>query len=223
MATTMTFTTLTSDMQNYLERGYPQDTTVSAQIPRLINLAERAIATKLKIQGFLRNVVANPPAGGLQQGVSVYAKPDRWRETVGMFYGTGTNASRRNPLFAREYGYCRTYWPDASVQDPTQPPLYYADYQFSWWLIVPTPPASYPWEINYYEQPPLLDNTNQTNWLSLYAPNLLLYRCMIEMETFLKNDERIQMWEGLYQEQIADTDTQDLQKVVDRESVRSKA
>ena len=223
MATTMTFTTLTNDMRTYLERGYPNDTTVAAQIPRLINLAERAIATKLKIQGFLKNVVSVPPAGGLTAGVSVYPKPDRWRETVSMNYGTGTTSRKRVQLFARSYEYCREYWPDSSIQDVEQGPLYYADYNYSWWLIVPTPPANFPWEINYYEQPPLLDDTVQTNWLSLYAPNLLLYRCLMEMETFLKNDERIATWQGLYEEQIATIDVQDLEKTVDRDSVRSKA
>lgn len=222
MATTTTFTTLTSDMQNYLERGYPEDTTTNAQIPRLINLAERAIATKLKIQGFLKNVVSVPPSGGLAAGVTVYAKPDRWRETVSMNFGSGTNNNTRNPLFARSYDYCRNYWPDSSVQDATQPPQFYADYNYSWWLIVPTPPANFPWEINYYEQPALLGQDVQTNWLSLYAPNMLLYRCLLEMEMFLKNDERIAVWTTAYEEQISDTTGQDLQKIVDRESVRSK-
>lgn len=223
MATTMTFDSLTKDLQSYLERGFPPDTEVFAQIPRLINLAERAIATKLKIQGFLKNVVSVPPAGGLAAGVSVYPKPDRWRETVSMNYGTGTNNGVRNTLFARSYDYCRNYWPDSSIQDVTQPPQFYADYNYSWWLIVPTPPANFPWEINYYEQPPLLGEDLQTNWLSLYAPNLLLYRALLEATPFLKNDERIQTWQAMYQEQLESLDTQDLQKVVDRESVRSKA
>lgn len=216
--TTMTFDSLTSDLQAYLERGYPSDTVTAAQIPRLINLAERAIATKLKIQGFLQNVTSSFTAG-----VSVYAKPDRWRETVSMNYATGADNNVRNTLFPRSYDYCRSYWPDSSIQDATNPPKFYADYNYSWWLIVPTPVASNPWEINYYEQPALLAATNQTNWLTNFAPNVLLYRALLEMEMFLKNDERIQTWMQVYSEQVADLDSQDLQRVVDREAVRSKA
>lgn len=223
MATGMTFSNLITSLQAYLERGSPADTTVFNQLPSLINLAERAIATKLKIQGFLVNVVSVPPSGGISQGVTVYPKPDRWRETVSMNYGTGADSNVRTPLFSRSYEYCRNYWPDASVQDATQPPLYYADYNYNFWLIVPTPPANYPWEINYYEQPALLDATNQTNWLTNFAPNLLLYRTLIECTPFLKNDERTQEWATLYQEQLGDVDAQDLQKVVDRDSVRRKA
>lgn len=220
MPTSMTFDSLVQDLQQYLERGTNSDTEVAEQIPRLINLAERAIAQRLKIQGFLKNVLVSP---GMQSNVSVYPKPDRWRQTVSMNYGVGTSNNRRVPLLPRSYEYCRNYWPDSSVVDTTQPPLYYADYNYSWWLIVPTPPANYPWEVNYYELPALLDSSNQTNWLTNFAPNLLLYRALLEATPFLKDDERIPTWQAMYQEQLDSIDMQDIQKVVDRESVRSKA
>ena len=214
----MTFDSLTVDLQRYLERGTLSDTEVADQIPRLINLAERAIAQKLKIQGFLNVVISN-----LVAGTSVYAKPDRWRQTVSMNIGTGTSQNYRQPLLSRSYEYCRNYWPDSDVLDPAQPPIFYADYDYTHWLVVPTPPVNYPWEINYYQLPALLDESNQQNWLTDFAPNLLLYRALLEMTPFLKNDERIQTWQAMYQEQLDSIDVQDLQKVVDRDSVRSKA
>ena len=215
MPTAMTFTSLQQDLQRYLERGTVLDTTVFAQLPRLINLAERAIAEKLKIQGFLVPVI-----GGLVAGTSVYAKPNRWRQTVSMNFGMGVNNNKRVQLFARSYEYCRSYWPDSAEKDV---PQFYADYDYQHWLIVPTPVAVYPWEINYYQLPPLLDNTNQTNWLTNYAPNLLLYRALLECTPFVKNDERMGVWQGLYQEQLDSIDTQDLQKVADRDAVRRTA
>lgn len=218
MPTSMTFDSLVQDLQEYLERGTPSDTEVFDQIPRLINLAERAITNKLKIQGFLTPLLAT-----LTAGVSVYAKPDRWRQTVSMNYGTGTDQNTRVPLLARSYDYCRMYWPNSDTIDATQPPLYYADYDYAHWLIVPTPPINYPWEINIYQMPALLDSSNQTNFLTNYAPNLLLYRALLEMTPFLKDDERIPTWQAMYKEQLDDLDLQDLQKVVDRDSVRSKA
>ena len=92
MATTMTFTTLQEDVRRYLERGnsYASDPVVYEQIPRLINLAERRISRELKIQGFI-NVVT----GTLSEGQSVYPKPDRWRDTVSVNIGTGTETSIR--------------------------------------------------------------------------------------------------------------------------------
>lgn len=220
MPTALTFASLQDDMRRYLERGNPADTEVFEQIPRLINLAERAIAEKLKVQGFLVNVNS-----ALAAGTGVYGKPNRWRETVSMNFGqkatpTSMTKNKRKFLLPRSYEYCRNYWPNSDQQDV---PQFYADYNYSWWLIVPTPVEASPWEINYYQLPPLLDNTTQTNWLTNYAPNLLLYRCLLEATPFLKNDERIPVWQGMYQEQLDSIDQQDLQKVADREAVRSKA
>ncbi len=182
------------------------------QLPSLINLAERAIATELKFQGFVNVVVTT-----LVQGTSVYDKPDRWRETISMNFGTGEENNSRTPIFPRSYEYSRYYWPDSSVQAA---PEFYSDYDYQHWLIVPTPDANYPVEILYYQQPPLLDDTNQTNWLTDYAPNALLYRTLLEATPFLKNDERIPTWSAMYGQQMQAINTQDLQKIVDRSSTR---
>jgi hypothetical protein len=217
MATTMTFTTLQQDVRRYLERGttYASDPVVFEQIPRLINLAERRIARELKIQGFI-NVVS----GTLQTGVSVYAKPDRWRDTVSINIGTGTNNNTRKVLFTRAYEYLLSYWPDRTATDQ---PEYYSDYDYSHWLLAPTPDADYPFEVLYYELPPLLDDAVQTNWLTEYAPQLLLYGTLLEATPFLKNDERIPVWQNMYDRAAAMLNGEDLAKILDRASVRKEA
>ena len=217
MATVMTFTTLQEDVRRYLERGatYASDPVVYEQIPRLINLAERRIARELKIQGFI-NVVT----GTLVVGQSVYSKPDRWRDTVSMNIGTGANSNSRKPLYTRVYEYLLSYWPDRSQTDE---PLFYADYDYSHWLIAPTPDAEYPFEILYYELPPLLDDVVQTNWLTEYAPQLLLYGTLLEATPFLKNDERINVWQSMYDRAAAMLNGEDLAKILDRAAVRKEA
>ena len=217
MATTMTFTTLQEDVRRYLERGatYASDPVVYEQIPRLINLAERRISRELKIQGFI-NVVT----GTLVVGQSVYSKPDRWRDTVSINIGTGANSNSRNVLYARAYEYLLSYWPDRSQTDE---PLFYADYDYSHWLLAPTPDAEYPFEILYYELPPLLDDVVQTNWLTEYAPQLLLYATLLEATPFLKNDERINVWQSMYDRAAAMLNGEDLNKILDRSAVRKEA
>lgn len=210
MATNMTYASLTLDLKRYLERGYPEDTEVLAQIPSLINLAERAITRKLKILGLLEVVTAD-----LVAGTSVYAKPDRWRETVSMQAG-----APRRQIFARSYEYCRSYWPDPALRET---PEFYADYNYANWLIVPTPVATIPWEISYYQLPALLDDANQTNWLTDYAPNVLLYRALLEATPFLKNDERIPVWEGFYRDEMGNLDVENIRRVVDRNVTRQGA
>jgi hypothetical protein len=217
MATTMTFTTLKQDVQRYLERGntLASDPIVFEQIPRLINLAERRIARELKIEGFI-NVVT----GTLSSGQSVYPKPDRWRDTVSMSIGTGTGNNTRKVLFARVYEYLRSYWPNALETDV---PLFYSDYDYSHWLLAPTPDADYPFEILYYELPPLLDESVQTNWITEYAPQLLLYGTLVEATPFLKNDERIPVWQSMYDRAAAMLNGEDLAKILDRSAVRKEA
>jgi hypothetical protein len=217
MATTMTFETLQQDVRRYLERGatYASDPVVYEQIPRLINLAERRISRELKIQGFI-NVVT----GTLAVGQSVYSKPDRWRDTVSMNIGTGANNNTRKVLFSRAYEYLLSYWPNRAA---TEEPVFYSDYDYDHWLIAPTPDAEYPFEILYYELPPLLDDVVQTNWLTEYAPQLLLYGSLLEATPFLKNDERIGVWQSMYDRAAAMLNGEDLAKILDRSAVRKEA
>jgi hypothetical protein len=215
--TGMTFTELQSDVRNYLERGYSAavDPIVFEQIPRLITLAERRISRELKIQGF---IVATTSA--MQAGVSVYPKPDRWRETISINFGTGATNNNRTPMFPRSYEYIRNYWPD---ETQTGVPKFYADYNYSNWLFASTPDAAYPFEVLYYQLPPLLSDVNQTNWLTEYAPQLILYGALLEATPFLKNDERIATWKNFYDEAKAALNQEDMKRIVDRSSVRTEA
>lgn len=214
MAYTMTFDSLQVDLRRYLERGFTlqDDPYVYEQLPRLINMAERRIARDLKVQGFIVAVTTN-----FTNGVSTYQKPDRWRDTISMTIKTGDTMS---PVFTRSYEYCRNYWPDATQ---TGSPEFYADYDYTHWLIVPTPNATYQAEILYYQLPELLDSAHQTNWLTEYAPNLLLYGALLEATPFLKNDERIQTWQNFYQAAANALNTEDLKKITDRDATRTEA
>jgi hypothetical protein len=217
MATAMTFTTLKQDVQRYLERGstLASDPIVFEQIPRLINLAERRIARELKIQGFI-NVVTT----SILPNSSVIPKPDRWRDTVSVFIGTGVNGDTRQPLYTRSYDYLRSYWPDATQ---TGQPVFYADYDYNHWLVAPTADIEYPVEILYYQLPALLDEEAQTNWLTENAPEVLLYGTLLEATPFLKNDERIPVWQNMYDRSAAMLNGEDLAKILDRSATRKEA
>lgn len=295
MPVMMTFTTLKVDIRNYIERGYTQasDPTVFDQIPTAIGLGERRIARELKVLGFQKAVVST-----FQTSVSVYAKPDRWRETISINYGTGNQAvyavavtaggsaywnpptvtfsgggsgtgatavalllngavtqisvtsggssyspapsivlsstpgsgtgaaatasvrsgnNQRYFLLPRSYEYMRGYWPDDTL---TGAPRFYSDYDYNHWLFLPTPPAAYPYQVLYWELPPLLDDTNTTNWLTTYAPNLLLYASLIEMAPFLKEDERLTMWQQMYDRALLALSGEDMRQIADRTQMR---
>jgi hypothetical protein len=210
MAYVMTFSSLQEDLRRYLERGFTSesDPIVYDQLPRLINFAERRVARDLKVQGFIR-AVQTP----LTIGSAVLEKPDRWRDTVSMH-------TQGQPLYARSYEYLRSYWPDEAA---TGTPEFYADYDYNHWLIAPTPVAASTLEIIYYEMPRLLDDDSQTNWLTEYAPNVLLYAALLEATPFLKNDERIGTWQAMYSAAAEALNGEDMKKVLDRTAMRSDA
>jgi hypothetical protein len=206
----MTYSSLLEDVRRYLERGFTaeSDQIVYEQLPRLITLGERRISRELKIQGFIR-AVTTP----LQTGVATYRKPDRWRDTVSM-------TLNGVPIFARAYEYCRNYWPDEAQ---TATPQFYADYDYNHWLITPTPNADSTLEVMYYEQPRFLGEDFQTNWLTEYAPDLLLYATLLEATPFLKKDERIATWQQMYDRAAQALNGEDLKKIMDRSAQRSEA
>ena len=210
MSDSVTYTSLLEDLRRYLERGFTEatDPLVYEQLPRLITLAERRIARELKIEGFI--VAVTTP---LRAGVSVYMKPDRWRDTVSMNVDNKT-------LFGRAYEYLRNYWPDPAQ---TGTPTFYADYDYSHWLLVPTPATNQTLEILYYEQPRFLGPEFQTNWITEYIPDLLLYASLLEATPFLKNDERIQTWQALYDRAAQSVNGEDLKRILDRTATRSEA
>lgn len=217
MATTTTFASLQTDLRRYLERGFTMasDEIVYEQLPRLINLAERRIARELKVQGLI-NVVTST----FQPGLAVYPKPDRWRTTVSFNFGQGTNNSQYTQLWPRSYEYIRSYWPD---REQTGVPVFYADYDYTNWIVSPTPDAAYPFEVLVYQLTPLLDDTNQSNWLTEYAPQLLLYASLLEATPFLKNDERIGVWQQMYDRAAQALNGEDLSKILDRSAKRTEA
>jgi hypothetical protein len=211
MAVSMTFNSLLDDLRAYLERGTSVDETVFEQLPSLINLAERQLANSLKLLGFV-SVVTDT----LGIGQSVIPKPNRWRDTISINFGVGATQIR-TPLFLRSYEYMRRYWPD---EDLTDQPKFYGDYDYFNWLIAPSADFAYPFEVNYWELPALLDATNQTNWSSDFAPNALLHGSLLQATPFLKNDERIPIWQGIYDRDVMILEAQDVKRIIDRNVTR---
>lgn len=294
MPTAMTFASLLSDARSYLERGNTADTEVYAQLPRIVNLAERRCAQELKIEGFITVVTSV-----FQANLAVYPKPNRWRETISLNCGSGKNSvssvtvtnggadylapptvsftggggtgaaataviqdgeviavqvtnggqdytsaptvafsggdglgatatavrgtadNFRNPVLPRSYEYLRSYWPDSTQTAET--PVYYADYNYQNFIVAPTPEREIPFELLYWELPALLDDDNQTNWLTEYAPNLLLYAVLLEASPYLKNDDRIPVWQQFYDRAAQAISGEDLRRILDRAQKRDNA
>jgi hypothetical protein len=204
-AVVMTYDSLVSNIQTYLERNDP---TTVAYIPTFIMLAEQVIAAEIKFLGNL--TVANST---MVTGNAVIDKPARWHKTVSMNVTDLTG--NKQPVLLRTYEYCREYWPKPTLTDL---PVYYADYDYTHWLVAPTPASTYAYEVLYYERVQPLDSTNQTNWFTIYAPQALLYGSLLQAMPYLKNDERIPMWQAQYSAIINTLKTENTQRIGDRQA-----
>jgi hypothetical protein len=206
MAANMDYASLVLDIQNYTERT---DTNfVTTQIPRIVMTAESRIAAEARGLGFTQTVTDT-----LVLHQSFLAKPARWRETVSLIIGTGASNNSRKPLRERTYEFCRTYWPDPTVYGE---PKYYADWNWENWLIAGTPDVAYPYELLYHERPVPLDGSNTTNWTTNYAPNLILYACLLECQPYLKRDDRIQIFQQEYDRALKQVEFESKRRMQDR-------
>lgn len=184
----LTFDSLCSDILVYAERSDPEFT---AQVPRFVMLAEQRLALEAKGLGFVRAATGTFPINN-----PVFEKPDRWRQTKSIFYKHGTDITY---LLPRKYEYCRTY----AAGQPAGLPEYYADYDYDHYFLAVAPDAAYEFELMYYERPTPLSATVQTNWTTRYAPQLLLYACLLEAQPFIKSPGLLSMWQSQYAQVIA--------------------
>jgi hypothetical protein len=58
--------------------------------------------------------------------------------------------------------------------------------------------------VEYYKAYPALSTTNQSNWLTANAPDLLLYGSLLEAEAYMVEDERIPVWTQAFYKGIED-------------------
>lgn len=205
VAAVQTYDSLVADISSYLERT---DTATLEKIPTFIMLAEQVIASQIKFLGnqtvMQSTMTADDP---------IINKPARWHKTVSM---NVTVDGKRYPVLLRKYEYLREYWPDPTQ---TSKPEFYADYDYSHWLVAPTPASSYDFEVLYYERIQPLDSSNQTNWFTIYAPQALLYGSLLQAMPFLKNDERIPMWQEQYNAIMQTLKAEDVQRTGDRQAI----
>jgi hypothetical protein len=184
MAQNFTYATLVDLLQSYTTRS---DATFTAKIPTFIALAENRVATDMKQQGFQAVV-----RGTFDPTSETLPKPAFWRETIAFSFIDGS--SERMPLFLRSYDYCRNYNPSGAPGIPK----FYADYNFSNFLITPRPNQAFAFELTYYARLQPLDDANQTNWLTLNMPQALLAACMLEAALWQKNAPETAKWQGVY-------------------------
>ena len=205
---------LETDIRNYTE--VDSNVFTGAILGRFIENAEYRIAYDIPMdsdrfveQGTMATDVNNirVPAGALFiRGVEVFNATNSTEQ--------GTWLERRDQTFLTEY-VGRLTGPEGSTTsgaDVTGKPRYYSMFGGATGLsdttsgsiyLAPTPDANYIFRIYYNKMPATLESGNQTNYISLYFPQGLLYACLVEAYGFLKGPtDMLTLYESKYKTEL---------------------
>jgi hypothetical protein len=100
----------------------------------------------------------------------------------------------------RDTSFMKEYWPDGS---DTGVPKYYSVWDQNTFYVAPTPNSGYTVELGYIYRPAQLSSINTTTWISLNAPEALLYACLIQAYSYTKGPpEMLSYFTQSYQQAI---------------------
>ena len=185
-----TFAGLKATIADYLNRD-----DLTTIIPSFISIAEAKFNRKIRV----RQMVTRAEG---QIETAFFAYPADWLSIKEFQLNT-------NPITKLEY-VTETYANELRSNQyiSTGKPLFYTIVG-SQLEFIPTPDATYSAELTYYAKIPALSDSNTSNWLLLYAPDLYLYGALIEATPYLKDDERLATWSQLYTNSLGDIEVAD--------------
>jgi hypothetical protein len=93
------------------------------------------------------------------------------------------SAGETSFLEFRDTSFMKEFWPDGTEEGV---PRYYSVWDQNTFYIAPTPDENYYVELGYIYKPAQLSATNPTTWVSINAPEALLYGCLVQAYSFTK-------------------------------------
>lgn len=157
---------------------------LTAYIPDFIVIAETRIYSELNTRG-METAISETISSG------VVAVPSSYKQMKHL-YVDGSPVKR---IFRRGSDWVYEKYPTRSADAK---PSFFAR-EGSNFIFGPYPDSDYTIKGIYYAKPDNLSDGSPTNWFTTNAPDLLLYGALIAAEPFLKDDERIAVWENEYQ------------------------
>lgn len=185
-----TYDALVSNVQ--AEAEWTGDSEFTDSIPLFIGNAENRLSKEIDDYGIVATSTIT-----LTASTYLITQPTRMLLPKHVIYNDGSGT--RTILQLRTDEWCFDYWnPIASVGTPK----YYAHFDSTQLMIVPTPASANTVEVLYVERPTTLSASNQSNYFATHLDDALLYATMAEASLFMKNPAMLQMWEAQYQRAI---------------------
>lgn len=95
----------------------------------------------------------------------------------------------------------------AQVDDQAGRPRFYSHVRGEFELF-PTPDEDTDFELLYYQRIPALSDSNASNWLLEYAPDIYLYGSLAHSAPYLQEDARIAVWAQMYAAAVSQLNSQ---------------
>lgn len=170
----MTYDELVTNIRNYTEVG--SNVFTNSVINTFITMAENRILRDIDLDVFKKEVT-----GTMTSGNKFLTAPT---DILTHRYMMITNASSDQIFLGfRDTSFMKEYWADGT---DTGVPRYYSVWDQNTFYVAPTPNANFSVELGYIYRPAQLSSTNTTTWVSINAPEALLYACLIQAYSYTK-------------------------------------
>lgn len=186
-------------------------TEFAAYIPTAIGLAEARLKKQVDTEGL---VVVTTVA--VISGQYIIPKPTGYNFMRDLEVVVSGNVL---PLKKKVNSFLRDYWPTPTE---TSVPAFYADYDKSNLMIVPTANSSYNLIMTHAATPTKLSVGNQTNYFTQEMPDALFFATMSNMAQFAKSWSTLQVWETSYLDAIKGTNNEGRRARMDDDTDPSK-
>lgn len=189
----MTYNELVVNIRNYMETD--SNVLSNSVIDTFILMTENKILREIDLEVFRQNSI-----GSLTSGNRFLTMPtDILTHRYMLIRDTNTN--EETFLDFRDVSFLKEYWEDSSQIGK---PKYYGVWNQNTFLIAPTPNVSYSVELGYIRKPLGLSANNQNTWISINAPEVLLYGCLVQAYSYTKGPlDMLGYFQNSYQQALA--------------------
>lgn len=186
----MTYDELVTNIRNFTE--VDSNVFTASVINTFITLAENRILRDIDLDVFKQE-----SAGTMTTGNKFLAAPSN---ILTHRYIMITKDGEQIFLDFRDTSFMKEYWADGTA---TGTPRYYSVWDQNTFYIAPTPDENYVVELGYIVSPETLSATNPTTWVSLNAPEALLYACLVQAYSYTKGpSDMLGYFENSYKQAI---------------------
>ena len=192
-----TLTNLTDDIRNYTE--VDDGVLTTAVVNRFIQNAENRIYREIDSDDNRHYATSNLAVGNRYVTIPSDLRAIRYVQLK----NTNVTPNVQTFLEKKDTSYMAEFYDKPATASGI--PKYYANWDANFWVVAPTPNATYEITLAYIKQPASITTSNSTTtYLSNKYQDLLLYGTLVEAYGYLKGPaDMLQYYEQSYQRALA--------------------